>query len=288
MIDEILAHLPDDMQVTEIGALDELTPAEILELEPHADEAGIATTLKDGSIVAISESWLRQKILELCEGRGKTINDLTVIASTGVFDLGTTNPYVIHAQNALDKFTESVLIAGQKIGQIRPLKGQLTRGKEVRDSRIKSVYAPAYNQDALLHAAKQLRDRDLIVLNSMGYDAQVINLIREASGRPVVQMRRVIAGTVAKMIKQARSTSSGADLLEGSALSLRLEDLTKREHQVFELLIKGLANKEIAAELGISPRTVEIHRARMLAKMGVSTGSELMRLIVRNISNARM
>jgi len=288
MIDEILAHLPDDMQVTEIGALDELTPAEILELEPHADEAGIATTLKDGSIVAISESWLRQKILELCEGRGKTINDLTVIASTGVFDLGTTNPYVIHAQNALDKFTESVLIAGQKIGQIRPLKGQLTRGKEVRDSRIKSVYAPAYNQDALLHAAKQLRDRDLIVLNSMGYDAQVINLIREASGRPVVQMRRVIAGTVAKMIKQARSTSSGADLLEGSALSLRLEDLTKREHQVFELLIKGLANKEIAAELGISPRTVEIHRARMLAKMGVSTGSELMRLIVRNISNARI
>ncbi|MBO0334607.1 hypothetical protein J0X12_13350 [Sneathiella sp. CAU 1612] len=122
----------------------------------------------------------------------------------------------------------------------------------------------------------------------MGYDAQVINLIREASGRPVVQMRRVIAGTVAKMIKQARSTSSGADLLEGSALSLRLEDLTKREHQVFELLIKGLANKEIAAELGISPRTVEIHRARMLAKMGVSTGSELMRLIVRNISNARI
>lgn len=288
MIDEILVHLPDGIHLTEIGALDDLTPAEILELEPHADEAGIATTLRDGSIVAISESWLRQKILELCEGRGRTIADLTVIASTGVYDLGTTNPYVVHAQNVLDKFTESILIAGQKIGQIRPLKGQLTRGNEVRDSRIKSVYAPAYNQDALLHAAKQLQDRDLIVLNSMGYDREVHDLVLNASGRPVVQMRRIIAGTIAKMIKQSRNTSGGAGLLEGSALSLRLEKLTKREHEVFELLIKGLANKEIAAELGISPRTVEIHRARMLAKMGVSTGSELMRLIVRNISNARI
>ncbi|MDF2368417.1 AroM family protein [Sneathiella sp.] len=288
MIDEILAHLPDGTEIVEQGALDDLTPAEIMELEPRPDEAGIATTLKDGSIVAISESWLRQKILELCEGRGKTVNDLTVIASTGVFDLGTTSPYVIHAQNALDKFTESILIAGQKVGQIRPLKGQLTRGKEIRDSRVKSVYAPAYNQDALLHAAKELRDQDLIVLNSMGYDQQVMDLVREASGRPVVQMRRIIAGTVAKMIKQSRDTSSGAGLLEGSALSQRLEKLTKRENQVFELLIKGFANKEIAAELGISPRTVEIHRARMLSKMGVSTGSELMQLIVRNISNARI
>ena len=288
MIDEILTHVPEEMEIIEQGALDELSPAEIMELEPHPDEAGIATTLKDGSIVAISESWLRQKILEMCEGRGKTIADLTVIASTGVFDLGTTNPYVVHAQNALDKFTESILIAGQKVGQIRPLKGQLTRGKEIRDSRVKSVYAPAYNRDALLHAAKELKDQDLIVLNSMGYDQQVLDLVREASGRPVVQMRRIIAGTVAKMIKQSRNTSSGADLLEGSALSLRLEKLTKREHEVFELLIKGLANKEIAAELGISPRTVEIHRARMLAKMGVSTGGELMRMIVRNISNARI
>ncbi|WP_339634960.1 AroM family protein [uncultured Sneathiella sp.] len=288
MIDEIVADLPEKVEVVELGALDDMPFAEIMELEPRPDETGIATSLKDGSIVAISESWLRHRILELCEGRGKSINDLTVIASTGVFDLGTTNPYVVHAQNVLDRFMESILIAGQKVGQVRPLKGQLAPGKEFGASRIKSVYGPAFSDTALIDAAKKLADCDIIVLNSVGYDGRMRELIKQESGRPVVQMRRIISGTLAKILKQSRKTSTSAELLEGSALSLRLEKLTKREGQVFDHLIKGLANKEIAAELGISPRTVEIHRARMLAKMGVSTGGELMRLIVRNISNARI
>ena len=288
MIEEIIADLPEPVEVTEFGALDGMAFAEIMELEPRPDETGIATSLSDGTIVAISESWLRHRVLELCEGRGKSINDLTVIASTGVFDLGTTNPYVVHAQNVLDKFMESILIAGQKVGQIRPLKGQLAPGKEFGANRIKSVYGPAFSDNALIDAARKLSDCDIIVLNSVGYDARMRGLIMAESGRPVVQMRRIISGNLAKILKQSRKSTTGAELLEGSALSLRLEKLTKREDQVFDLLIKGLANKEIAAELGISPRTVEIHRARMLAKMGVSTGGELIRLIVRNISNARL
>lgn len=288
LIEEIVSDLPEEVEVVEYGALDGLSFAEIRELEPRPDETGIATRLKDGSIVAISESWLRHRILELCEGRGKSVDDLTVIASTGVFDLGTTSPYVIHAQNILDRFMESILIAGQKVGQIRPLKGQLVPGKELGAARFKSVYGPAYSDFALIDAAKKLADCDIIVLNSVGYDKRMQELIKKESGRPVAQMRRIIAGTIVKAMKQARNSSSAADLLEGSALSLRVAQLTKREFQVFDRLIKGLANKEIAAELGISPRTVEIHRARMLAKMGVSTGGELMRLIVRNVSNARI
>ncbi|CAN0465784.1 unnamed protein product, partial [Discosporangium mesarthrocarpum] len=38
MIDEILSYLPEDIEVVEVGALDDLTPAEIMELEPHPDE----------------------------------------------------------------------------------------------------------------------------------------------------------------------------------------------------------------------------------------------------------
>lgn len=57
-----------------------------------------------------------------------------------------------------------------------------------------------------------------------------------------------------------------------------LQRLTGREHQVFELLVEGLSNKEVASRLEISPRTVEIHRARVLEKLEVRNLSELIRI----------
>ena len=58
----------------------------------------------------------------------------------------------------------------------------------------------------------------------------------------------------------------------------RLERLTPREREVMDLVVLGHANKVIAARLGISPRTVEIHRARVMEKMEVATLAELVRL----------
>jgi DNA-binding NarL/FixJ family response regulator len=51
--------------------------------------------------------------------------------------------------------------------------------------------------------------------------------------------------------------------------------LTQRERQVMSLLLDGLPNKLIAHTLGISIRTVEVHRARVLSKMGVRNAVEL-------------
>jgi two-component system response regulator FixJ len=58
----------------------------------------------------------------------------------------------------------------------------------------------------------------------------------------------------------------------------RLEGLTPREREVLTLLVAGKPNKIIAFELGISPRTVEIHRAHLMEKMQVKSLSELVRL----------
>jgi len=58
----------------------------------------------------------------------------------------------------------------------------------------------------------------------------------------------------------------------------RLEALSPREREVMEGLLAGLPNKSIAYDLGISPRTVEIHRARVMEKMGARSLSELVRL----------
>jgi two-component system response regulator FixJ len=58
----------------------------------------------------------------------------------------------------------------------------------------------------------------------------------------------------------------------------RLDRLTQREKAVLERLIDGLSNKVIARELGISPRTVENHRANLMDKLEVRSLSEALRL----------
>jgi len=61
-------------------------------------------------------------------------------------------------------------------------------------------------------------------------------------------------------------------------LAARLESLTARECEVLELLVSGDPNKVIAYRLQISPRTVEIHRARVMEKMRARSLPELVRM----------
>ena len=57
----------------------------------------------------------------------------------------------------------------------------------------------------------------------------------------------------------------------------RLATLTAREREVMEHAARGLHAKEIAAALGLSPRTVEVHKSRLMAKLGVRNVAELVR-----------
>jgi two-component system response regulator FixJ len=59
---------------------------------------------------------------------------------------------------------------------------------------------------------------------------------------------------------------------------VKLQALTPRERDVLEGLAHGLPNKTIAYDLGISPRTVEIHRANLMTKLGVRSLSEALRI----------
>jgi len=60
----------------------------------------------------------------------------------------------------------------------------------------------------------------------------------------------------------------------------KLARLTAREHQVLEQAALGLHAKEIAAALGISPRTVEVHKTRIMEKLGVRNVAELVRFAI--------
>lgn len=63
-------------------------------------------------------------------------------------------------------------------------------------------------------------------------------------------------------------------------LEKRLESLSNREREVLDGLIAGHANKVIASDLSISPRTVEIYRANVMTKMQASSLSELVRMAI--------
>jgi two-component system response regulator FixJ len=58
----------------------------------------------------------------------------------------------------------------------------------------------------------------------------------------------------------------------------RIESLTEREHEVFLLVAEGLANKVVASDLGISERTVEVHRAQVMKKLDARTLAQLVRI----------
>jgi two-component system, LuxR family, response regulator FixJ len=73
------------------------------------------------------------------------------------------------------------------------------------------------------------------------------------------------------------SESATRDMVSAVAVE-RLSLLSPREREVLQGLLAGLPNKSIAYDLAISPRTVEIHRARVMEKMGARSLSELIRM----------
>lgn len=76
----------------------------------------------------------------------------------------------------------------------------------------------------------------------------------------------------------ARARLQVAGRTESARREARIADLSPREREVLELLARGMANRGIAEALEISPRTVEVHKARVMSKLGVSNLAELVRL----------
>ncbi|MHC2465211.1 response regulator FixJ [Bradyrhizobium embrapense] len=78
---------------------------------------------------------------------------------------------------------------------------------------------------------------------------------------------------------QAQSAAPADDTIKREA-EARLVDLSPRERDVLRGLVAGKINKVIAHDLGISPRTVEVYRANLMAKTNVRSMSELMRIAI--------
>lgn len=84
------------------------------------------------------------------------------------------------------------------------------------------------------------------------------------------------------VIHQALNSNGVSDAAAGhlGALEVQRALLTERQRDVFDLLIRGLQTKDVARQLDLSPRTVEVHRAHILERLNVSSFSQLRRQIL--------
>ena len=79
----------------------------------------------------------------------------------------------------------------------------------------------------------------------------------------------------------ARCEAQRSNAANSTRLSVHLATLTPRERQVFDLIVRGKINKQIAAELGTTERTVKAHRHEVMEKMQVHSLAELVSIAER-------
>ncbi len=133
-----------------------------------------------------------------------------------------------------------------------------------------------------LEVQKALRARDIrlpvVVMTGHG-DVSVAVQAMKAGAVDFIEKpfeKAVLLDALAQGFEQL--AQAGTQTARAEAARAQLDVLTPREREVLEGLVKGHPNKTIAYDLGISPRTVEIHRANVMSKLGVASLSEALRI----------
>ncbi|BBF23784.1 response regulator transcription factor [Sutterella megalosphaeroides] len=80
----------------------------------------------------------------------------------------------------------------------------------------------------------------------------------------------------------ARNKAARRDQAEVADFKARLEQLTQREREVIRMVAQGYSNKEVAAEFGISEKTVQVHRGSAYRKLDLHNAAEIARLLLRS------
>lgn len=144
---------------------------------------------------------------------------------------------------------------------------------------VSDVRMPVMTGMELLAELNARQDgRPVILLTGHGDIQMAVQAIRQGAYDFVEKpfdASQLIA-TVNEAIQKTKKDES--ERIAVKELQERFASLSDRQKETMLLLVKGMANKEIAARLGISPRTVEIHRTWVMNKMAAKTLAELVKI----------
>lgn len=144
---------------------------------------------------------------------------------------------------------------------------------------VSDVRMPGIDGLELLRQLQQKRARMPVVI--MTGHADVPLAVAAMKGGAVDFIEKPFTDDVLLAAIQAafeRDRNTGRPPAEVAQIQNRLASLTPREKEVLDGLLAGFPNKTIAYDLGLSPRTVEVHRANVMTKMGASSLPELVRM----------
>ena len=152
--------------------------------------------------------------------------------------------------------------------------GELASGCVVTDVRM-----PEMSGIELVRRLKELEVRHPVIVMTGHADVPLAIEALRAGVADFIEKPfddEAFLASVRSALEQQASTAS--EDAEVGAIRARLQQLSQREQQVLEALVEGKANKVIAYDLGISPRTVEVYRANVMTKMQARSLSELVRM----------
>lgn len=155
----------------------------------------------------------------------------------------------------------------------------VTRCEElVPDVLLCDLAIPGLGGLEVIKRVRELPRPPKVVVLSMYHDHVWVQRALDAGAKGYL----VKGSGVKDVLRAIRTVADGGEFLSPSAARASLvEDLTPREREVLTLLAEGHTSKEIGGILGISPRTAEHHRARLMSKLGINDVAGLTRYAIR-------
>jgi len=298
MADEITSLVNHPMETHEFGLLDGLPPKSLDQLKTLSEielqasqsrqsnvngkaEPFLMTQLRDSTPVLLSLDYASVLLTDLYSVLVARPIDLVVLMTTIIGPTPAPARATIFCDKIVKRAIETFAGSGLRVGVIIHLESQqqlLGFSKETNAS-IDIVAVPP--EEGLIGNQKLdlLDGCDIVVMNSITFDAEQRHQLSSELGKPVVHARQLIATAIREALERLAAPSETFNLASSKSMVDRLRVLSGREREIMFMVSSGLTNKEIAFRLGISFRTVEIHRARMMSKMGFRSVAELVRTV---------
>jgi len=150
---------------------------------------------------------------------------------------------------------------------------------------LADVRMPDMNGLALQEELTRLGSKLVIILMTGHADVPMaVNAMRAGAfdfiEKPFAD--EALLGSIRRALAMASAPAAAAvaNAAQGAEVAARLAQLTPRERDVLEYLVRGSPHKVIAHALGISPRTVEVHRARIMAKLEARNLAHLVEMML--------
>jgi two-component system response regulator FixJ len=171
---------------------------------------------------------------------------------------------------------------GLKAESYRSAKAFLDAGKKSGDGcLVVDIHMPG--MDGLQLQEKLMEDRvaiPVIVVTGRGDVPKAVRALKAGAVDFIEKpfSGEFVLGSIQQALELGRRIREKETFIGGARVNM--ERLTNRESEVLDRLVVGDSNKMIAAQLDISPRTVEVHRARVMEKMQARSLSHLVRMVL--------